>query len=512
MTLMQVFVSARGARACGARQGCATVHAVRAHALAAAAAAAGGGGRNIPDEPLAPSIVTESVPGPESVRLNHDLGRVFDNRAAYFVCDYNRSVGNYISDADGNQLLDVYCQISLIALGYNNPALLATARLPEMASAIINRPALACFPAADYGTVLKEGLLAAAPPGMDKVWTALLGLCANETAYKAAFMYQAAKRRGLLDFSSDELALVMHNRAPGAPKMLILSFWGGFHGRLFGLLLTTRLKAIHKLDIPAFDWPAAPFPRLKYPLHEHRHANTAEEDRCLEALEHVIQEHPHEIAALIVEPVQLEGGDNHASPYFFQGVRDILTKHEILMIVDEVQTGVGALGKFWAHEHWNLSTPPDIVTFSKKFQAAGFYFRNPNLQPAQPFRQFNTWCGDPSKALVARTIYQEVVKHDLVAQAARVGRVLHAGLQGVLASYPTKVRNLRGENYGTFLAWDFADAQLRAQFLEACRQAGLNIGGCGDVAVRLRPTLVFDESHAEVFLGIVEHVLLKLYK
>lgn len=464
-----------------------------------------------PNEPTAPEFSTKSIPGPKSVELNNELGTVFDNRAAYFVTDYNNSIGNYISDADGNKLLDVYCQISSIALGYNNPELYKTAKLDEMANAIINRPALACFPLADYGKVLKDGLLAAAPPGMSKVWTALSGSCANETAFKAAFMYQAAKKRGSLDFTSEELTSVMQNKAPGASEMSILSFEKGFHGRLFGSLSTTRSKALHKMDIPAFPWPAAPFPQLKYPLSEFRHENHAEEDRCLEALENVIKNSPLEIAALIVEPVQSEGGDNHASPYFFQGVRDITTKYEILMIVDEVQTGVGASGKFWAHEHWNLTNPPDMVTFSKKFQAAGFYFKNPDLQPAQPYRQFNTWCGDPSKALVARTIYQEIVKHDLVNKTAAVGKKLYAGLDELFSKYPKKTKNLRGENFGTFIAWDFSDANERQVFLELCRQHGVNIGACGDVSVRLRPTLVFEDKHAELFLGILETILKKIY-
>ncbi|KAM9885975.1 hypothetical protein OXX79_014489, partial [Metschnikowia pulcherrima] len=139
-----------------------------------------------PTEPVAPKLVTESVPGPKSVELNKTLGAVFDNRASYFVTDYTNSLGNYISDCDGNQLLDVYCQISSIPLGYNNPALLETAASKEMASALVNRPALACFPQADYAQILEEGILAAAPPGTDKVWTALSGSCANETAFKAA--------------------------------------------------------------------------------------------------------------------------------------------------------------------------------------------------------------------------------------------------------------------------------------------------------------------------------------
>lgn len=465
-----------------------------------------------PDEPTAPVLKTESIPGPKSLQLNEELGKVFDNRAAYFVSDYKQSIGNYLSDADGNKLLDVYAQISSIALGYNNPELLKTAKLDEMASAIINRPALACFPLAEYGQVLKDGILAAAPKGMNKVWTALSGSCANETAYKAAFMYQAQKKRGSLDFTHNELSSVMENKAPGASDLAILSFEKGFHGRLFGSLSTTRSKALHKLDIPAFPWPAAPFPKLKYPLDNHKHENHAEEDRCLGELEKIIKNHPTDIAALIVEPVQSEGGDNHATPYFFQGVRDICTKYEILMIVDEVQTGVGASGKFWAHEHWNLTNPPDMVTFLKKFQAAGFYFKNPDLQPAQPYRQFNTWCGDPSKALIARTIYQEIEKYDLVNKTQEVGDILYKSLDTLISKYPTKMKNLRGENFGTFIAWDFTSVLERQEFLDTCRQYGVNIGGCGDSSVRLRPTLAFGEEHAKLFLGIVEEIFLKLYK
>lgn len=460
-----------------------------------------------PQEPSVPEIITSSVPGPKSVALNNELGEVFDNRATYFVCDYDKSIGNYISDVDGNKLLDVYCQISSIPLGYSNPELIKAAKSDEMISALVNRPALACFPSLNYKDILEAGILAAAPPGQDKVWTALSGSCANETAYKAAFMFQHAARRGSLDFTAEELSLVMNNQLPGALDMSILSFEGGFHGRLFGSLSTTRSKAIHKLDIPAFDWPKAPFPRLKYPLEEFAVENAAEEERCLSALEEIItKSKPHSIAAIIVEPVQSEGGDNHASAAFFQGLRDLTLKYEILMIVDEVQTGVGALGKFWAHEHWNLTTPPDMVTFSKKFQAAGFYFHDKDLQPNQPYRQFNTWCGDPSKAIIAKTIYQEISKNDLVSKTAEVGDYLYQGLK-TLFSKSNKVSRLRGENFGTFIAWDCQDANVRNKILLGCREKGVNIGGCGDVSIRLRPTLVFEKKHADVLLDVLGSVI-----
>lgn len=462
-----------------------------------------------PNEPVKPNIISSSIPGPHSVELNDELGRVFDNRASYFVTDYYNSIGNYISDADGNQLLDVYAQISSIALGYNNPQLIKAASSKEMINSLVNRPALACFPSTDYSSILNDGILAAAPPGLDKVWTALSGSCANETAFKAAFMYQAAKIRGSLDFSIEELQSVMKNEAPGSPDRVILSFEKGFHGRLFGSLSTTRSKAIHKLDIPAFNWPMAPFPELKYPLKDHIEENSQEEARCLEEFERIIKEDwkPHQIAAIIVEPVQSEGGDNHASSHFFQGLRDITIKHEILMIVDEVQTGVGASGKFWAHEHWNLTTPPDLVTFSKKFQAAGFYFNDPELQPNQPFRQFNTWCGDPSKAIIAKSIYQEISKHNLVEKTSETGDYLYSKLNKLFENYTNKIINLRGENYGTFIAWDCIDANTRNELLSNLRHKGVNIGGCGDIGVRLRPTLIFENKHADILVDVLEDVL-----
>lgn len=462
------------------------------------------------EEPKNPIFQTETIPGPKSIALNKELGEVYDNHATYFVTDYFNSLGNYISDADGNKLLDVYCQISSIALGYNNPELIKSAKSDEMVNAIVNRPALACFPSTNYKQILEEGLLAAAPPGMDKIWTSLSGSDANETAYKAAFMYQHAKLRGDKAFTEEELATCMENKTPGASDMSILSFDKGFHGRLFGSLSTTRSKAIHKLDIPAFPWPRAPFPQLKYPLENFETENRDEEQGCLYQLESIIENSPSQIAAIIVEPVQSEGGDNHATSFFFQGLRDITKKYGILFIVDEVQTGVGASGKMWAHEHWNLTTPPDMVTFSKKFQAAGFYFSNPDLQPKLPYRQFNTWCGDPSKAILAKAIYQEIVKSNLVERTAEVGDYLFEKLLSILSRFPDKVFNLRGKNYGTFIAWDCSSTDLRNKILAASREQGLNMGGCGDQSIRLRPTLLFEKEHADIFLGILESVLNKL--
>ena len=360
-----------------------------------------------PDEPRGP-LVRTAIPGPKSVAGTASLDAIFDTRSLNMLVDYAASRGNYIADADGNLLLDVYAQIASIPLGYSNPALLAAARSPQMAAALVNRPALGNFPGTDWEGVLRSGLLRAAPAGMDKVFTAMAGSDANETAYKAAFMWKAARLRGGrdVDFSAEEMSSCMDNRAPGAPAMAILSFEAGFHGRLFGSLSTTRSKPIHKLDMPAFDWPKAPFPRLRYPLAEHAAANAAEERRCLAAVEELLaassSRRAQPIAAVVVEPIQSEGGDNHATPGFFRALRALARAHDALLIVDEVQTGVGATGALWASDRWGLPArdAPDMLTFSKKAQAAGFFYGRDDLRPARPYRQFNTWMGDPARALL----------------------------------------------------------------------------------------------------------------
>ncbi|WQF75926.1 Putative aminotransferase class-III, pyridoxal phosphate-dependent transferase, major [Colletotrichum destructivum] len=458
-----------------------------------------------PGEPSGPSLKTD-IPGPASKKHTEDLHKVFDTRSLNMLTDYKKSKGNYIVDADGNVLLDVYAQIASIPLGYNNPALAKVAQTPEMVNAIINRPALGNFPPEDWAEVLRSGILKVAPKGLDQVFTAMAGSDANETAYKAAFMWRRQQERGGydVDFTPEETSSAMDNKSPGASDLSILSFRTGFHGRLFGSLSTTRSKPIHKLDIPAFDWPQATFPLLKYPLEEHVEENAAAEQAALNEVEHLIKTYHVPPAAVIVEPIQSEGGDNHASPAFFRGLREVTKRHNVLLIVDEVQTGVGATGKFWAHEHWDLPTPPDMVTFSKKAQTAGYYFGNPELRPNKPYRQFNTWMGDPARAILFRAIVDEVERLGLVENTARVGDYLFAKLEGLAARYPGQFANLRGKGQGTFIAFD---NPRRDEFLKKAKGLGINIGGSGESAVRLRPMLIFQEHHADILVEALEKIV-----
>lgn len=214
-----------------------------------------------------------------------------------------------------------------------------------------------------------------------------------------------------------------------------------------------------------------------------------------------------EIAAVIIEPIQAEGGDRHASAWFFKQLRKITKENNVLMIVDEVQTGVAITGKFWAFEHWNLDRDdqPDIVTFSKKMQLAGCYF-GPELRPLHSYRNFNTWMGDPVRLLQANFIINEIEKQDLINRVVETGNYLTSKLED-LANISV-IENVRGQ--GLFIAFDLPSVKQRDDVVFNLRQYGVNTGGCGERSVRLRPMLIFDKDHAGVFLGILQRVLNKL--
>ena len=447
-------------------------------------------------------------------------------------------------DADGNTLLDMYSHIASLPIGYNNPHMLAVfqaraagvpvtllarvsgrcthpptrmllsrparagAQNPENLPLLAHRPALGNAPPVGWPSRVASTLLSHAPPGLRHVAPMMCGSCANENAFKAAFIAAAARRRRGAPFTPEELSSCMVNRAPGSPPYKVLSFQGAFHGRLLGCLSTTHSKAIHKLDVPAFDWPVAPFPRLRYPLDVFAAENAAEEARCLDAVAAVFAaDGAGDVAAVIVEPIQAEGGDFSASPSFFRGLQALAHAHGAFFIVDEVQTGCAASGAFWAHEAWRLPRPPDAVTFSKKMQLAG-YFCTEELVPKDASRIFNTWMGDPARLLQLEAVLKCVDEYGLVANAAAMGARLKAGLEDIARRRPGAVASVRGA--GTLVAFDVpGGGAARDALVGKLRTAGVDIPVCGDATIRCRPGLFFTRRHADQFLSILDDTLAK---
>ncbi|XP_073245539.1 4-aminobutyrate aminotransferase, mitochondrial-like [Porites lutea] len=452
-------------------------------------------------------VVRTPIPGPRSQALLNELSQIQLTKGMPYFVDFEKSKGNYIVDADGNILLDVFQQIASIPLGYNHPALVRALQDPKNVSSFVNRAALGVFPPVSFLQDLKDALLSVAPPGLPEVTTMACGTCSVENAFKLAFMHYKSKHRGDPEPRIEDLDSCMLNQAPGTPPLSILGFDKGFHGRTLGALSTTRSKAMARVDIPVFDWPKAPFPYLQYPLEENQRANKAEEERCLELARQAIINSNNAgkpVAAIIVEPIQSEGGDNHASEEFFKSLQQIAKELDALFIVDEVQTGCGSTGKFWAHEHWGLDDPPDIVTFSKKMMIGGFYHK-PEVRVQQPSRIFNTWMGDQSKLVLLKAVVEVIQEEGLLQRVQESGRVLLSGLENIQDKHPRLFSRSRG--VGTFCAIDCADEGTRAEFISRMKANGVELGGgCGAVSIRFRPTLTFLPRHADILLEIMDKV------
>ena len=282
--------------------------------------------------------------------------------------------------------------------------------------------------------------MAVAPPGLDRVSAAMCGTCANEGAYKVAMInWQQRKRGGMVEPpTEEELSSCMRNSAPGSPNLSILSFEKCFHGRHLGTLSSSRSKAVQKVDVPALDWPAAKVPVYKYPLEDNVEYNRAQDQASLADARAKIEEYNAkgiEVCAIVMEPIQSEGGDNYLSNEFAQGVRKLTSELGMYMIVDEVQTGVCGTGKFWAHEHWNLDTPPDFVTFAKKMLSCGFYHRT-ETKLETSYRHFNTFFGDPVRAQLSAAQNKVILGENLVDGVVEVGDYLKNRMMEVQKQHP----------------------------------------------------------------------------
>jgi 4-aminobutyrate aminotransferase / (S)-3-amino-2-methylpropionate transaminase len=367
---------------------------------------------------------------------------------------------------------------------------------------------LGVFPGEDWPKKLQSILMSVAPKGLDHLTTMMCGSCSNENAFKNMFIWYRKHQRGEnVEFSRQEVESCMINQEPGAPKLSILSFHGAFHGRTLGALSTTHSKYIHKIDVPSFDWPIASFPKYKYPLDQNVRENNQQDQNCLAEVADLMAQYKKKgnpVAGVIVEPIQSEGGDNEASPEFFRGLQQVCKSNGAALLIDEVQTGGGPTGKLWCHEHFDLPSPPDVVTFSKKMQLGG-YFHSLDLQPQQPYRVFNTWMGDPGKLLLLEEILKTIKRDDLLTNVTKTGDKLKKGLFAAEAEFPHLLNSVRGR--GTFLAVDCASGKLRDDLVNRLKQKGVQSGGCGDISIRFRPALIFQEHHVDIFMDKFREVL-----
>jgi len=412
----------------------------------------------------------------------------------HLVIDLEKSHGSVIVDAlEGKEYLDCYGYFATLPVGHNHPKMEDEGFRKSLMTAAVSNPANSDIYSRQFAAFVKTFRELAVPAPFRYLFFIAGGALAVENAMKAAFDWKAQKNRA-------------KGVEGGGDK--ILHFTDAFHGRTGYTLSVTNTDPTKTRDFPKFDWPRIPSPYIDFPLDEA--AVAVKEGRAYEAIEAAFEADPHGIAAILIEPIQGEGGDHHFRPEFFTTLREYADRHEALLIFDEVQTGLGATGKLWAYEHTGIT--PDIIAFGKKTQVCGIMStRRIDDVEKNVFhvssRLNSTWGGNLVD-MVRCARYLQIIEEDgLVQNAARVGALMKKELEALPKDFPS-VGNVRGE--GLLLALDLPDGETRARVQQGCWSRGLAVLACGSRSIRFRPPLVFSETDARRALGVLREVLQEL--
>ncbi len=410
------------------------------------------------------------------------------------VLDMTRSRGVDLYDQiNGRKLTDFFGFYASSALGMNHPKLTEDAafmkRLTEAAlNKITNSDVRTLHMARFLGTFERVAM----PEYLPHAFFISGGALAVENALKTAFDWKVRKNY-----------LKGYRREVGHQ---VLHFDEAFHGRSGYTLSLTNTADLRKImHFPKFDWPRITNPKITFPLEDHLEQVVKREELSLTQAKHYFHERKDDIACIIIETIQGEGGDNHFRPEFLQALKDLCLENDALLIFDEVQCGVGITGAFWAHQA--LGVEPDIIAFGKKTQVCGI-LAGQRLDEVEdhvfevPSRINSTWGGNlVDMVRFDRTL--EIIEEDnLVENAATVGTHLLRRLHQ-LAGECAAVRNVRG--LGLMCAFDLPTREFRDRVLQRCYEEGLVILGCGKRSIRFRSPLTITEAEVDAGIGLLTH-------
>jgi L-lysine 6-transaminase len=325
------------------------------------------------------------------------------------------------------------------------------------------------------------------------------GSLAIENALKTAFDWKVRKnfRRGS---QSEKGAQILHLRE-------------AFHGRSgYTLSLTNTADPRKTQFFPKFDWPRIDNPKIHFPATSEALEDAARREKAaLEQAKQFLAERKDDIAAFIMEPIQGEGGDNHFRPEFFRAVRQLCDENELLLIFDEVQSGVGITGKMWAFQHYGVE--PDLFCFGKKTQVCGFVSNDRIFDIDDnvfkvPSRINSTWGGNLTDMVRSQRYFEVIDEENLVDNAARVGAYFLGELQRFAEEFPQLVSNVRG--LGLMAAFDLPSGDVRDAALKAFMANDVMVLASGHRSARFRPPLNLSIDEAAEGIRRMEKALEQL--
>jgi len=430
-----------------------------------------------------------SVPGPKSKAVvEADNKWISPSYTRSYPMVAKRGRGVRIEDVDGNEFLDLAAGIAVCSTGHCHPEVVKA--IQDQAAELIHISGTDFY--YESMILLAEKLSSIAPmPGPHKFYYGNSGAEAVECALKLA-RYHTGRQN-------------------------IIAFFGAFHGRTMGALSLTASKPQQRRRFG----PLLPgVTHVRYP-YAYRGCSGGPQDEeafalgCARYIEEKLFKTmlpPEEVAAIFIEPIQGEGGYVVAPPIFMQELRKICDRHGILLVVDEVQSGVGRTGKWWAIEHTGVQ--PDIVCIAKGIASGmplGVCMTRAEIMDWKPGSHASTYGGNPV-AIAAALATLNVLENGGMANAAKVGDTMMRRLQDWPDKHPI-VGDVRGRGLmiGIEIVNDKqtreAAGEWRNQIETLAYERGLLVLGCGETSIRLSPPLILKQEEADIALDILEECI-----
>tara|TARA_X000001036_G_scaffold417550_1_gene435619 strand:- start:84 stop:1394 length:1311 start_codon:yes stop_codon:yes gene_type:complete len=414
------------------------------------------------------------------------------------IIDLEKSHGSWLADkVSGKEYLDLFSMFASLSVGYNHPYVLEQSERLRIAA--INKPTNSDVYSQEMAEFMHTFKRVAQPDYLPHTFFIEGGGLAVENALKVAFDWK--RRKNLAKGISAKGEKVIH-------------FKQCFHGRTgYTMSLTDSPDKRKTMYFPKFDWPRVTNPKIIFPLEDNLDQVVAAEKQSLQEIKDAIAANPDNIASIILEPIQGEGGDNHFRLEFMSALREIADENEIMLIHDEVQTGIGVTGKMWAHQHFGSSARPDIIAFGKKTQVCGIAVSNRVDEVEgnvfQESSRINSTWGGSLVDMVRLTIYLELIeKENLVEKAAETGTYLLENINSLQSEFPSLVSNARGQ--GLYCAFDLPSSEQRDKLAGLLMEEGSILLGSGNYSIRFRPHLNVTRSDIDFGMDCFKKALNKL--
>jgi L-lysine 6-transaminase len=427
------------------------------------------------------------------VLSKHMLADGFD-----MVIDLKKSHGAYIYDSRyGKKFLDFFSFFGSSALGMNHPKLTTPEFMEKLAYTAVNKVSNSDVYSVEMAEFVETFGQLAQPDYLPYAFFIDGGALAVENAIKTAFDWKVRK-----NFAKGYTTEKGHQ---------VIHFRHSFHGRSGYTMSLTNTDPTKTNYFPKFKWPRILNPSMRFPMTEENLKLVIEdENTAIKQIKEAIINNTDDIAAILIEPIQAEGGDNHFRKEFLQQLRDICDESEILLIFDEVQSGVGLTGKMWAHQHF---VKPDLMSFGKKTHICGVLAgtRIDDIVDnvfKKSSRINSTFGGNLVDMVRSKRIFEIIHEDNLVENARVQGEYLVKQLVDFTQEFPKLASNPRGR--GLMCAFDLDTAQNRNQLIDKAYEEGLILIGCGDRSIRFRTPLNIKQEELNEGLAIIKKALKEL--